>query len=343
MIQFGLYNSVASPPAGEGIARAVAEAIREAEVAEAAGFDGCFVGEHHQDPKGFLPSPFLLLAAIAARTTRLRVGSAVVLLPLHHPYRVAEEGATLDVISGGRFILGVGAGYQPADFAPFGVAVKDRGTVMAEALQVLRQCWEQERVTFHGVHYRLERVAVTPRPVQRPRPPIWVTGWSAAGIRRAVRFGDRWFPDPLQHLSVVKRWAEAYRELAAKDSVTPRIALFRDAWVAPTRAQAFREYEPIMLPVIRYYREHGAYNEQLDPVLSTAKAEDGLAFERMVADRLIIGSPEDCVEQIRRWNREIGADYLVLRFRQAHAGAPPHDAVCGAIRLFGAEVIARLA
>jgi probable F420-dependent oxidoreductase len=338
MIQFGLYNSVASPPAGEAIVRAVAEAIREAEVAEAAGFDGCFVGEHHQDPKGFLPSPMMLLSAIAARTTRLKVGTGVLLLPLHAPYRVAEYAATLDVISNGRAILGVGAGYQANDFAPFGVAVQDRGTVMDESLGVVRALLEQERVTHRGARFSLDNVTVTPRPVQTPRPEIWVTGWSPAGIRRAARHGDRWFPDSLQHLSIVTRLVETYRAEVQKHGGVPRVALFRDAWVASTRAAAFAEYGEIMLPVTKYYWTNGAYNPA-DPVLSTIKAEADITLERMAEDRLIIGSPADCIAQVRRWNRAVGADYFVLRFRQAHAGGPPHAAVCRAIELFGAEVV----
>lgn len=233
MIQFGLYNSVASPPAGEEIVRAVAEAIREAEVAETAGFDGCFVGEHHQDPKGFLPSPMMLLSAIAARTTRLKVGTGVLLLPLHDPYRVAEYAATLDVISKGRAILGVGVGYQPNDFAPFGVAVKDRGAVMDESLGIVRALLEQERVTHKGPRFTHDNLTVTPRPVQKPRPEIWVTGWSPAGIRRAARYGDRWFPDPLQHMAIITRLVETYRAEVKKQGGVPRVALFRDAWVAP--------------------------------------------------------------------------------------------------------------
>ncbi len=338
MIQFGLYNSVASPPAGEAIVRAVAEAIREAEVAETAGFDGCFVGEHHQDPKGFLPSPMMLLSAIAARTTRMKVGTGVLLLPLHEPYRVAEYAATLDVISNGRAILGVGAGYQQNDFAPFGVAVKDRGAAMDESLGVVRALLEQERVTHKGARFTLDNLTVTPRPVQTPRPEIWVTGWSPAGIRRAARYGDRWFPDPLQHMQIITRLVETYRAEVNKQGGVPRVALFRDAWVAPTRARAFEEYGEVMLPVTKYYWKNGAYNAA-DPVLSSIQDENDVTLERMAEDRLIIGSPADCVEQVQRWHREVGADYFVLRFRQAHAGGPPHAAVCRAIELFGAEVI----
>ncbi|RPH75004.1 MAG: LLM class flavin-dependent oxidoreductase, partial [Candidatus Rokuibacteriota bacterium] len=115
-MKFGLYSSIANPPRGEHLDRCIDEAIAEAQLAEASGFDSCFFGEHHQDRDGFLPSPLIVATAVAARTTRLRVGTSVILLPLHHPVRVAEDVITLDLVSRGRVVLGVGIGYQPADF-----------------------------------------------------------------------------------------------------------------------------------------------------------------------------------------------------------------------------------
>ena len=109
-MKFGLYSSIANPPRGEHLDRCIDETIAEARLAEASGFDSCFFGEHHQDHDGFLPSPLIVAAAVAARTTRLRVGTSVILLPLHHPVHVAEDVITLDLVSKGRVILGVGIG-----------------------------------------------------------------------------------------------------------------------------------------------------------------------------------------------------------------------------------------
>ena len=125
-MKFGLYSSIANPPQGEHLDRCIDEVIAEAQLAEASGFDSCFFGEHHQDHDGFLPSPLIVATAVAARTTRLRVGTSVILLPLHHPVHVAEDVITLDLVSKGRVILGVGIGYQPADFRAFSVPMEDR-------------------------------------------------------------------------------------------------------------------------------------------------------------------------------------------------------------------------
>ena len=125
-MKFGLYSSIANPPRGEHLERAIDEVIAEAQLAEASGFDSCFFGEHHQDKDGFLPSPLIVATAVAAHTRRLNVGTSVVLLPLHHPVRLAEDVITLDLVSKGRIILGVGIGYQPADFRAFNVPMYSR-------------------------------------------------------------------------------------------------------------------------------------------------------------------------------------------------------------------------
>ena len=106
-MKFGLYSSIASPPRGEHIDRCIDEVIAEAQLAESCGFDSCFFGEHHQDADGFLPSPLIVATAVAARTRTLRVGTSVILLPLHHPVRLAEDAITLDLVSKGRLVIGV--------------------------------------------------------------------------------------------------------------------------------------------------------------------------------------------------------------------------------------------
>ena len=131
-MKFGIYSSIANPPRGEDLPRCVDEVIEESRLAEQAGFDSCFFGEHHQDKDGFLPSPLIVCTAVAASTTKLRVGTSVILLPLHHPVRLAEDVVTLDVVSKGRVTVGVGLGYQPADFQAFGVSMSDRVELLEE-------------------------------------------------------------------------------------------------------------------------------------------------------------------------------------------------------------------
>ena len=338
-LRFGIYVAVADPPAGKAVVQRVREMCREAELAEQCGFDVCLVGEHHQDPHGFIPSPFLLLAAIAAKTERLRVGTGVLLLPLQHPFRVAEDAATLDVISNGRCILGVGVGYQPRDFAPFGVPFEQRGSRSDEGLQIIRSCWTEEEFSFQGRHFTLQNVSQRPRPVQKPHPPIWVGGSVEKGIERAARAGGAWVTDPLQHLDVLRPQQAAYRAFAERYKKRPCTVLMRDVWVAETRQEAFEEAEANMLPMFRYYWRNKAFVEASDPVLRGIASEADIRFDRMVEDRVLVGSAEDCVGQIERWQEEIGLEYLVLRFRQAHATGPRHERIMSALRIFGEKII----
>ncbi len=135
-MKFGLYSSIANPPRGENLDRSIDEVIAEAQLAESCGFDSCFFGEHQQDKDGFLPSPLIVATAVAARTTRLNVGTSVILLPLHHPVRIAEDVITLDLVSKGRVILGVGVGYQPADFRAFNVPMEHRAAAVKVGLSI---------------------------------------------------------------------------------------------------------------------------------------------------------------------------------------------------------------
>src|SRR5205809_462489 len=186
-MKFGLYSSIANPPRGEHLDRCIDEVIAEAQLAEASGFDSCFFGEHHQDQDGFLPSPLIVATAVAARTKRLRVGTSVILLPLHHPVRVAEDVITLDLVSRGRVVLGVGIGYQASDFSAFAVPMEERAARFEESVEILRLCWAGERFSYRGKHYTLEDVQIRPRPYQKPGPPLWIGASVPAAARRAGR------------------------------------------------------------------------------------------------------------------------------------------------------------
>src|SRR5499426_2550327 len=216
------------------------DTIQECERAEAAGFDSVWLGEHHNS-QTLYPTPLLGLAAIASRTRRLRLGTGVLLLPLYHPLAVAEEAAMVDVISGGRLILGVGAGYAPEEFAAFGVSIKERGSRMDEAVPLIQRLWAEDKVTHEGRHFRVTDAAVGPRPVQRPRPPIWFAGWVEPAIRRAGRLGDAWLGGPSARLSELEECVRLYRDArraAARGPGEGDVALMRYVFVAESAESA---------------------------------------------------------------------------------------------------------
>ena len=189
-MKFGIYSSIANPPRGENLDRCVDEVIAEAQLAEEMGFDSCFFGEHHQDRDGFLPSPLIVATAVAASTTRLKVGTSVILLPLHHPVRLAEDVVTLDIVSKGRIALGVGLGYQEADFKAFGIPMNERVGRFEESVEIIRKCWTGEPFSHHGKHFHLDDVQVLPKPYTQPAPPLWIGASSKAAVVRAGRLAD---------------------------------------------------------------------------------------------------------------------------------------------------------
>jgi alkanesulfonate monooxygenase SsuD/methylene tetrahydromethanopterin reductase-like flavin-dependent oxidoreductase (luciferase family) len=291
------------PLAGQGDdpAAFVAELIDEVEAAEAAGFDLCLVPEHHHGPRTSIVAPLTLSAAIAATTSRIRVGPGVLVLPVHHPVHVAEQLTMIDQLAPGRALLGVGTGYQPEDFAEFGVDPAERGRRTDAALDELRRLLGPEGIT----------------PPPSVRPPVWVGAWSKVGLRRAAERADGWIADPIRTISEAAEMAERYRELAGPEGT---VVVMREAFVddGPDPAAA---YAPIIGPVFRYYRRHGA-------------AELPEDFAALAEDRFVIGSAAECAAQVREIAARTGADAVVLTLRQP--GGPSHEAVLAGIAGLGA-------
>ena len=165
-----------------------AECLDEVAEAERLGFVTVWLSEHHLTPDGMTPSPLALATGIAARTSRIGIGTSIVVLPLHHPLRVAEDAAVADLVSGGRLVLGVGQGYAPREFAAFGVDRRERAERLEEGVGILRQALGTGRVTARGRHWTFDDVRVTPSPNRAV--PLYVGGVTDAGLRRAARLGD---------------------------------------------------------------------------------------------------------------------------------------------------------
>jgi len=336
-MKVGYFPCTQDPPRGENIARIMHEAAAEAQIAEKCGFDSCLFSEHHQQADGYLPNPILAAGLIGMKTEKMRVGTCISLLPLQHPVHVAEDCAIIDQMTGGRMTLGVGVGYQGPDFDAFGVSPEERAKRTEEGIDVIKKCWSEERFSYQGKHYKLDNVSITPKPMQKPRPPIWMAAWTDVGIKRTARMTDGWLTDPLQSLGVIKRFTDLYRAECAKRQVKPYISLMRDVWVADSMEKAKQESEPLMY-THRFYFRNKAYVE--DEQLKGITSDEQWTFERAQKDRFISGSPEHCREQLQMWQKEIRADYLILRMR--HPGGPDHKRVVEAIKMFGEKVLPHL-
>src|SRR5258705_3296794 len=170
-MKLGIYLN-AQHPAGDDPARRFAETLEQARLIGSVGFDSIWGGEHHATP-GFHYFPLLpMLQRLAAEVPGLEIGTNLVLLPLHNPVEIAEVGAFLDVLTGGRFLLGVGLGYRPEEFAIFGVPMAERGSRLAEGVEIIPRLLTQDKVTHPRPHWALEKLTIPPRPVQSPRSPL---------------------------------------------------------------------------------------------------------------------------------------------------------------------------
>ncbi len=215
--------------------------------AEELGFHAVELLEHHFVDDGYIPSPLVAISALAARTKKMRLASDVALLPLYDPVRFAEDTAVIDIISHGRLDVGVSIGYRALEYDGYRIDIKTRGARMDELVQIVRRLWTGEAVTFEGKYYKLKNVKVTPSPVQKPTPPLWIGGFAPAAIRRAARYGDGytsvWAGDPSR---------EAYKiytdELKAvgKDPASGRVRLCKTGYLVVSKEpeKSFNEFAP---------------------------------------------------------------------------------------------------
>jgi len=283
-----MQSTAAAPANPTALYRAFAE---DAVLAERLGFHSVWTAEHRAWYDGWCPAPIHALAFAAARTERLRLGTAMYLLPQHDPVRTARAVATLDRLSGGRVDLGAGLGHRDAEFDGLGVRRDRRGRRMEEALDTLAAAWAGE----HGDE----------PPVQRPGPPVWIGGMAPAAIARAARHGHGLMIPQTLRPHEMRALVDDYREQAARPG---RIGALRDVWIEddPIRADDFRRR------VDRHYREDaGSWWVLKGQVGFSQPAQMDRQLQR-IYDTQVIGPPAEVAERLNELFAA-GAEFLVLR------------------------------
>jgi alkanesulfonate monooxygenase SsuD/methylene tetrahydromethanopterin reductase-like flavin-dependent oxidoreductase (luciferase family) len=251
---------------------------------------------------------------------------------LYHPVDLAEQLATLDIICDGRLVCGVGLGYRDVEYAVFGVERASRASRFEEALTLLTRLWTEEEVNFEGQHFRLDHAQMTLKPVQRPRPPIWIAASSTAGIKRAARLGDTWTIAGHATLATLKQQVQCYRDTLQElgKPVPADFPLAKELYIAPDRRTALREVQPYLEAKYRAYSQWGQDREL--PASETFE----VPFETLVQDRFILGDADDCLAQIRTHQEQLGVTHLKFR---VHWPGMPHALVMRTIRLLGEKVL----
>jgi len=275
------------------------ELLEQIEFADGLGaFEHVWLSEHHFTDDGYLPSLVPMMAAISQRTRALRIGSQVLLAPLHHPLRLAEDIAVVDHLSGGRIDLGLAPGYRAKEFEVMHIAKRQRGSRTDETLELLYLAWTGEAFSYHGRHYDFEDVLVTPIPAQSPVP-IWIGGSSHAAARRAGRFGCHFMSDQGTPRDVFETYSHALHSSGHSPAST-RISTNRAIYVCDDPERGWVDVRDHFLYVYngyrRWYAEAGDF-EQMGPPVDDPN--------RLPRELFLVGTPEMIVDHIRRQRAEV--------------------------------------
>jgi len=310
------------------------EALEEVVRAEELGFDSVWMEEHHAVTNHYWPSPLPVLAGFATRTSRMMLGTDILVAAFYHPVRLAEDVALLDVMSGGRMTLGIAIGYKPDEFALYGVDLEKRGARFEEQLAIMNALWTEDRVRFTGRYYNLEG-RLEPKPVTRPHPPVWIGGWGDLTLKRAAALADNWIPGPTADLARLLEGKRTFLEHRRAAKASPSITewpLTRDVIIADTDAAARELAERHIM--VAYRKEYaGGWRH---PFIDAAIATD---LDRLMEDRFIIGGPDQCIQKIRRFVEQYGMTHLICR---TFFPGMPHSHIMRELELIAREVMPAL-
>jgi alkanesulfonate monooxygenase SsuD/methylene tetrahydromethanopterin reductase-like flavin-dependent oxidoreductase (luciferase family) len=335
MVKLGVFLNT-NYGADENVATRFREAADQVRMARDYGFSSVCVGQHFLTEYQKL-HPIPLLARLATESGDMRLLPGILLLPLFNPVYIAEELATLDVVSGGRVLFGIGVGYRDVEFEAFGVRKSDRGARLEESLQVIKRLWTEDEVSFEGRFFRIPKVEVRTRPLQRPHPPIWVAAQADAGVRRAARLGDVLFLNPQARIATLRDQAELFRRTRQElgRPLPEEMACHKEVFIAPDMDTALREGKPFLEGKLKMYARWGQAREL--PAASAGFVDEG--FDDFRKDRIIVGDPEHCIEEFRRYHREVGINHFscVLNWPGMQ-----HWQVLRSIQLLGERVLPAL-
>ncbi|MBV1960568.1 MAG: LLM class flavin-dependent oxidoreductase [Immundisolibacteraceae bacterium] len=321
-MKFGLLHLFES--AGDrGEQQMLDEQIALMQAAETYGFDSVWTAEHHFSEYGFCASPALALAAVAKTTSKVRLCSGVVVLPFHNPIRVAEEFSMLDLLTDGRIELGVGRGYQPAEFEGYGVDQTQSTEMFDEALEIILKAWTEETFSYQGKHFQYQNVSIRPRPLQQPRPPIWMAAVSESSFEKAGRYGLNLLCSPVLGGSLLESQQSiaTYWETLEKhghDPETHEVAALCAMYCGETTDQAREQFaEPVTWffqnlgkviapkvgqPEIKGYEGYQSVRDMLTTI----------EWDQLLAHGAVLcGDPDYMVEQMQTLKQNYGVNHVL--------------------------------
>lgn len=327
----GLLTSQVPPDDDRTITEKYREIIEMVEVAEAAGFDSAWLSEHHATKDDYLSAQFPMAAAIAEATTDITIGTGIALAPLYDPIRLAEDVATVDALSGGRFHLGLGIGYRDREFEQFGVPKSERVPRLIDCVNVCKRAWEGGEFSYDGHVFEYDDAIVNPTPPQGTDLPIVLGAFSESGTRRTARLGDGYISTPTLTFDGFETRLDWLADEGIADDF--RIYAMREGFLADSEEKSWQLMKPGYFYVKRQYDEW--FSQSSDFGGKGSGTSDNP--EEIWRDWAMTGTPDQLREQIHPYEDVLDSDdHFIIRLEYP---GMDQETVLEAIERFGDEVI----
>lgn len=307
-MKVGLYIATQFTPETD-VPAARSEMLEQVRVARQNGFASLWVPHHYATQPMQMLAPVPMLAWLLREAEGMTIGPNILVMPLLNPIHVAEDAVTLDLLSGGRYVLGIGIGYREAEFNAFGVPLKERVQRTRESVEIMRRMWTEERVTYKGKIFTIEDLGIGLKPLRPGGPPIWLAAVVDAAVKRAAEIGDAWLITNFAHLRELVPQMKLYRETltALGKSFPTEVPITRECYIGTTRRQAMEECRA----ALQY--KYGAYSSWGLDKQSEGAESFNQNFEDFARDRFIIGDKSFVKEEIQRYHELLGVDHFLMR------------------------------
>jgi alkanesulfonate monooxygenase SsuD/methylene tetrahydromethanopterin reductase-like flavin-dependent oxidoreductase (luciferase family) len=330
-MKIGVYLNAQHPRSADP-GRRFAETVEQVRLLKKLGYDSIWGGEHHvTDDYHYFPL-LPLLQRLAAEAEGMELGTNVILLPLHNPMEVAEITAFLDVITGGKFQLGVGLGYRPEEFDMFGVPIKQRVSRLSEGVEIIRRLWTEDNVTHDGRHWQFENMTISPQPANKPRPPLLIGAQADAAVERAARISDGWCITPTPRFGDLEKLTEKFHAARAAAGLpkTEHLVRLLEVTCAEDEETALRRSAPFLLAKYAAYASWGLPGLKFSP-------EDApeVQLKKLAADRFGVGTPDQVIEALMAQHR-IGMTHVTMRMSWPGMA---QDDILASMELVGTKVL----
>jgi len=290
-------------PEGTSVPERIPEMVQQVKAARDAGFSSLWFPHHWLTYPMQMLQITPMMAYIAAHAQGMTIGPNILILPPQNPVHVAEESATLDVLTGGNYILGLGLGYRQPEFDAFGIPLSERAPRFNEAISLMKRLWTEDKVTHQGRFYTVNDAGIGVKPVRAGGPPLYIAGQADVAVRRAARIGDAWLIVNSGGLSTITPLMKTYRAALAEYGRTPtEFPITVECYIGDNNATAHEECRGPLQYKYNAYASWGLQRQRPDS-----------SFEEFAQDRFIIGDKVKVKEEIARYNELLGVDHFIMR------------------------------